>query len=93
MGTGDFNFLLGSESSGSGTSRSHCSGARRGSCSSSIESYWVAACFFILVAGVVLCGLVALHVLRVLGGGGAGGGYVAILVIRTASRARGVLRC
>jgi hypothetical protein len=41
-------FLLGSESSGSGTSRSHCSGARRGSCSSSIESYWVAACFLIL---------------------------------------------
>ena len=49
--------------------------------------------FFILVAGVVLCGLVALHVLRVLGGGVAGGEYVAILVVRTASRALCVLRC
>ena len=42
-----------------------------------------------VVAGVVLGGVVALHVLRVLGGGVAGGGRV---VIRTASRARGVLR-
>ena len=42
-----------------------------------------------VVAGVVLGGLVALHVLRVLGGGVAGGGRV---VVRTASRASGVLR-
>jgi hypothetical protein len=41
------------------------------------------------VAGVVLGGVVALCVLRVLGGGVAGGGRV---VVRTASLARGVLR-
>ena len=42
-----------------------------------------------VVAGVVLSGVLALHVLRVLGGGAAGGGGV---VVRIASRASGVLR-
>ena len=40
-------------------------------------------------AGGVLGGVVALHLLRVLGGGVAGGGRV---VVRTAARAHGVLR-
>ena len=41
------------------------------------------------VDGGALGGVVALHLLRVLGGGVAGGGRV---VVRTAARARGVLR-
>ena len=41
------------------------------------------------VAGGVLGGVVALHLLCVLGGGVAGGGRV---VVRTAARAHGVLR-
>ena len=42
-----------------------------------------------VVAGVLLGGVVAVHLLHVLGGGAAGGGHV---VVRTASRASGVLR-
>jgi hypothetical protein len=72
-----------------GTSRSHCSGVRRGRVSyilcgddgvgwKSISHNLIGSVLDCVlggvVAGVVLGGLVALHVLRVLGGGVAGGG-------------------
>ena len=87
-----------------GTSRSHCSGARRGrvsyilcgedgrggkSISHNLLGSVLDCVLGGVVAGVALGGVVAVHLLHVLGGGAAGGGLV---VVRTASGASGVLR-
>jgi hypothetical protein len=87
-----------------GTSRSHCIGARRGRVSNILCGEdgrggkrishnllgSVLDCMLGgVVAGVALGGVVAVHLLHVLGGGAAGGGLV---VVRTASGASGVLR-